>query len=139
MKNLKPEMIEKAKAAKSAEELLALAKENNVEMTADEAKTCFAQLNPKSGELDDDDLDAVSGGAGGCGDPTNKDLFPEGSKMRRKKGPCVCGNNVWIAKHSWDVTARRECISPTCSTCGRGSGDYIPSSRDMSDYFELIG
>ena len=62
MKNLTPEMIEKAKVAKSAEELLALAKENNVEMTADEAATCFAQLNPKSGELNDDDLDLVSGG-----------------------------------------------------------------------------
>ena len=63
MKNLKPEMIEKAKEAKSAEELLELAKENNVEMTADEAATYFAQLGPKSGELDDDDLDAVAGGA----------------------------------------------------------------------------
>ena len=62
MKNLKPEMIEKAKAAKSAEELLELAKANGVEMTADEAATYFAQLNPKSGELDDDDLDNVSGG-----------------------------------------------------------------------------
>ena len=72
MKNLTPEMIEKAKAAKSAEELLELAKENNVEMTADEAATYFAQLNPKSGELDDDDLDAVAGG-GGCGEkPTPK-------------------------------------------------------------------
>ena len=30
MKNLKPEMIEKAKEAKSAEELLELAKENNL-------------------------------------------------------------------------------------------------------------
>ena len=66
MKNLTPEMIEKAKVAKSAEELLELAKANGVEMTADEAKTYFAQLNPKSGELDDDDLDAVSGGASGC-------------------------------------------------------------------------
>ena len=63
MKNLTPEMIEKAKAAKSAEELLALAKENGVEMTADEAATYFAQLNPKSGELSDDDLDSVAGGA----------------------------------------------------------------------------
>ena len=71
MKNLKPEMIEKAKAAKSAEELLALAKANGVEMTADEAATCFAQLNPKSGELDDDDLDAVAGGASGCGKQIN--------------------------------------------------------------------
>ena len=65
MNNLTPEMIEKAKAARSAEELLALAKENNVEVTEDEAKTYFAQINPKSGELDDDELDAVAGGA--CG------------------------------------------------------------------------
>ena len=73
MKNLTPEMIEKAKAAKTAEELLELAKANGVEMTADEAKTYFAQLNPKSGELSDDDLDAVAGG--GCGDSA-----PEGLK-----------------------------------------------------------
>ena len=72
MKNLTPEMIEKAKAAKSAEELLEIAKANGVEMTADEATTYFAQLNPKSGELDEDDLDAVAGG-GGCGkNPTPK-------------------------------------------------------------------
>ena len=63
MKNLTPEMIEKAKAAKSAEELLELAKANGVEMTEDEAATYFAQLNPTSGELSDDDLDAVAGGA----------------------------------------------------------------------------
>ena len=63
MTNLNHEMIEKAKAAKSAEELLELAKANGVEMTADEAATYFAQLAPKSGELDDDDLDAVAGGA----------------------------------------------------------------------------
>ena len=64
MKNLKPEMIEKAKVAKTAEELLEIAKANNIDMTADEAATYFAQLNPKSGELDDDELDNVSGG--GC-------------------------------------------------------------------------
>ena len=62
MKNFNTEMIEKEKAAKSAEELLALAKENGVEMTVDEAKTYFAQLTPQSGELNDDDLDLVSGG-----------------------------------------------------------------------------
>ena len=68
MKNLKPEMIEKAKVAKSAEELLTLAKENNVEMTADEAKIYYAQLNPKSGELDNDELETVVGGCGGSKD-----------------------------------------------------------------------
>ena len=74
MKNLTPEMIEKAKAARSAEELLALAKENNVEMTEEEAKTYFAQLNPKSGELDDDDLDAVAGGA--CSNDGDSHICP---------------------------------------------------------------
>ena len=63
MMNFNAEMIEKAKAAKSAEELLEIAKDNGEEMTADEAKSYFAQLNPKSGELDDDDLDNVAGGA----------------------------------------------------------------------------
>ena len=61
---LNEEMIAKAKEAKSVEELLALAKANNVELTEEEAKAYFAQLNPKSGELDDDELDAVAGG--GC-------------------------------------------------------------------------
>ena len=71
MKNFNAEMIEKAKTVKSAEELLELAKASNVEMTADEAATYFAQLNPKSGELDDDDLDAVAGGA--CADSNDND------------------------------------------------------------------
>ena len=66
MKNFNAEMIEKAKAAKSAEELLELAKANGMEITADEAATYFAQLGPKSGELNDNDLDAVAGG--GCND-----------------------------------------------------------------------
>ena len=74
MNNLTPEMIEKAKAARSAEELLALAKENNVEMTEEEAKTYFAQLNPKCGELDDDDLDAVAGGA--CSNDGDSHICP---------------------------------------------------------------
>lgn len=57
------ELIEKAKQAKSAEELLSLAKENEIELSGDEAKEYFEQLN-KSGELSDEELDNVSGG--GC-------------------------------------------------------------------------
>ena len=64
MIKLTSELIEKAKSAKTAEELLALAKENSVELTAEEAAAYFAQLNPASGELSDDELDSVSGG--GC-------------------------------------------------------------------------
>ena len=57
------ELFEKAKEAKSAEELLSLAKENGVELTKEEAQEYFAQLN-KSGELSDEELDNVAGG--GC-------------------------------------------------------------------------
>ena len=60
MMNFNAEMIEKAKAAKSAEELLEIAKANGVEMTADEAKTYFEQFNANS--LDDDLLEGVAGG-----------------------------------------------------------------------------
>lgn len=38
MKNVTPELIEKAKIAKNAEELFALAKENKVEMTEEASK-----------------------------------------------------------------------------------------------------
>ena len=58
---LTPELLEKAKLAKSAEELIALAKENGVELTAESANAYFAQLH-KTGELPDDELDSVAGG-----------------------------------------------------------------------------
>ena len=59
-----PELIEKAKSAKTPEELMALAKENGMELTEESAKAYFEQLNPKTGELADEELDNVSGG--GC-------------------------------------------------------------------------
>ena len=61
MNNLTPALIAKAKAATSAEELLKLAKENGVELSEEEAKTCFEQLQANS-EVSDDELEAVSGG-----------------------------------------------------------------------------
>lgn len=64
MINMNEELIKQAKAVNSSEELMHLAKENNMELTEEEAATYFAQLNCGSGELDDDELDSVSGG--GC-------------------------------------------------------------------------
>ena len=63
MTHFNEEAIAKAKQAKSVEELLTLAKESGVEMTAEQAQDIFAQLNPKSGALADDQLDNVAGGA----------------------------------------------------------------------------
>ena len=50
---LTKELIEKAKTAKSAEELLAMAKAENINFTAEEAAKAFAELN-KTGELSDE-------------------------------------------------------------------------------------
>ena len=47
------ELLEKAKTAKTAEELLAMAKAENIEISAEEAAKAFAELN-KTGELSDE-------------------------------------------------------------------------------------
>ena len=62
---LSNDLIAKAKQAKTAEELLTLVKESGMEMTEESAKAYFEQLSSKTGELADDELDNVSGGA--CG------------------------------------------------------------------------
>ena len=80
------ELIEKAKEAKSAEELLAMAKAEGVELTEEQAKEYFARLNPASGEMSDDELNAVAGG--GCGGSSEeKDRFL-GKYVKRYNGGC---------------------------------------------------
>ena len=60
--NFTAEQIAKAKAAKSAEELLAFSKECNFALTEDEAKFYFGQWH-REGELADKELSDVSGGS----------------------------------------------------------------------------
>ena len=108
MKYLTPEMIEKAKAAKSAEELLEIAKANGMELTSDEATAYFAQLNPKSGEISDDDLDSVAGGA--C----QSKQKPFEKKVRVTSGQtCTCGTNIGILKpygqYAFDYVLCEQC------------------------------
>lgn len=64
MVKITAEMMEKAKRAESAEHLQILAKEGGMEITLEEAKEYFGQLKAQSGELADEELDAVAGG--GC-------------------------------------------------------------------------
>lgn len=69
MKKFSDELIEKAKQAQNADELLALLKANGMPIGNEEAEKLFTRLNPKQGELSDDELDNVSGG--GCGQSNN--------------------------------------------------------------------
>ncbi len=57
--------LEKAKEAGSAEELVKLAKEHSIDITEEKAEKYLAKIknSTKNGELEDDDLDSVSGGA----------------------------------------------------------------------------
>ena len=115
MKNLTPEMIEKAKAAKSAEELLEIAKANNIEMTADEAATYFAQLNPKSGELSDDDLDNVAGGA--CGN----DVRWKTVRITSEHACPKCSGKIGTVKPIDSIGGTMIC----CNNCGAEIVRYI--------------
>ena len=85
-----PEQLAKAKQAKSVEELLALAKENGMELTEEEAKNYFAELN-KEGEIADEELDNVSGGCGSYERPdvVNVEVVSEGVYRCPK-----CGHNM---------------------------------------------
>ena len=61
--NFTAELIEKAKRAKTVEELQEFAKAENIELSAEEAIKAFAELH-KTGELSDDELGNVAGGCG---------------------------------------------------------------------------
>lgn len=57
------EILEKAKTAKSAEEIMNIMRENGAEDFSEEtAKTYFDFFNKKSGELSDEELENAAGG-----------------------------------------------------------------------------
>ncbi len=115
------ELLQKAKECKSAEELLALAKENNVEMTAEEAAAKFAALN-NAGELSDDELENAAGG--GC------TVEVVGRRAIPKPGQVFTVTHLPTAEH-FECRACKEiyfrCTSVTekyvhcvCTKCGDG-------------------
>ena len=55
------EMLEKAKTVEPVEELIRLAKEKEVEVTEEQIRK-FYEMNHKTGELSDDELNNVAGG-----------------------------------------------------------------------------
>lgn len=118
MTNFTPELIAKAKVATSAEKLFALAKENGMEITEEEAKTYFAQLNA-NGAVSDEELDLV---AGGCGE-----TYQDGDIVKFFDGTtCSCGCSTCMI-----------CESPNlpygayvrCTNCQTIIFDRIPYDR----------
>lgn len=58
----KEEVLGKAVQCNNAEELMALAEENGIGLTAEAAAKLFSVISPKYSELTEDELDAVAGG-----------------------------------------------------------------------------
>ena len=94
--NITKELFEKAKTAKSAEELLEMAKAENIELTEEEAEKAFAELH-KSGEISDEELDNVAGGCSPSGPP------------KYNVGDCV------KYYYQYDVSLTGSITSTTCS------------------------
>ena len=91
------ELLEKAKTAKSAEELLAMAKAEKIELTEEEATKAFAELN-KNGELSDEELDNV---AGGCEGRTPKFSVNDRVSHKGSDGKEVYGTVVRIGQEKY--------------------------------------
>ena len=127
------EIIAKAKETKTVEELMALAKENGIELNEEDAKTYFSYLHPKTGELSDEELDNVAGG--GCYHSSGNLLTTCGYKCKHYeegrtsgvKGTCYrCkywdndpggsggGGSLWVKIMDviMDVAAPRQCFHP---------------------------
>ena len=96
--NISKELIEKAKTAKSAEELLEMAKAENIELTEAQAAKAFAELS-KNGELSDEELDNVAGG--GCGGRTPKFSVNDRVSHKGSDGKEVYGTVVRVGEEKY--------------------------------------
>ena len=122
MKNFTPELITKAKAAKSAEELQEIAKASGVALSAMEAKSYYAQLNT-TGAVDDDDLEVVAGGGFFCGsDDEAKSNSLLGKKVRMLDGSICpkCRGNIGTVVHKLTASGSSNSngMHIICDKCG---------------------
>ena len=106
----KKELLEKAKAAKTPEEIQAIAKENGIEdFSLESAKAYYEQLH-KEGELSDEELDNVAGGACYTDDgrmvTTIANFCEDGHRCKK------CGRNFIHEGHAPDWFE-----GPNCKDC----------------------
>ncbi len=96
--NLTPELISKAKAATSAEELIKIAEGEGVKLDEKDAEFFFSKMNESGGELADEELEAVAGG--GCGND-------EPSPYPRHDWDWSCDHQQ---DYAWDSMWQGECL-----------------------------
>ena len=108
-------IVEKIKSVGSADEVLAIAKECNVEITPEEANKYFYQIH--SGELSDDELDGVAGGyacsSGRVGDTV---------RVTSGETCSTCGSDIGIVE-KWGTLGDRVVLCKTCNKVIGFEGD----------------
>lgn len=118
-------LFEQAKSAKSAEELMSIAKTAGVDMGEENAKQLFGRLH-QSGELADEELDSVAGG--GC-KSEEVDIY-QGRRFKPIACPiysprqCSCGCTTFIVESSgsWDFEGAYKgsiILTARCEQCGK--------------------
>lgn len=106
--SLSEEMIEKkAKEAKSAEDLLNIAKESGAEITLEEAQQIFDEIK-KPADVSDDELDTITGGAGEA-------LIRESKKNGAVCSKCGADLEVEIKKAFLGFSSKKS----VCKVCGK--------------------
>ncbi len=139
------EIIEKAKNAKSAEEIAEIAKENGTQISLKYAEKLFEALK-KSGEISDAELEnAAGGGCGAPGDPVEYMKEYYGIHINCNKGvffdkfetywKCkICGasmiqnplfGSVNLCNHARDMFG----LSVSCQNCGWFEGGKCTCKR----------
>ncbi len=97
-------ILEKARKAGSVDELIALGRENGIDLNEKDAAAYYDALD-KSGEIDDDDLDSVSGGACYTDDGYLKTTIGHSCKYyERQSGvnPSALDNTCYACKYWGD-------------------------------------
>lgn len=130
------ELIKKAKNAQSVEDLLLLAKKENIELTEEQAREYFSKLHPSMGELSDDELDSVSGG--GCGGYASASLNGHYYKLVNdrtdscNKFVCrACGGGRGNHAAWCDLT---EGLGDVCMCCNYNGGHQLIGDYCMLQY-----
>ena len=86
------ELLAKAKETKTPEELMAFAKENNMEMTEESAKAYFDLIHPKTGDIPESELDNVSGG--GCHADDGREIVRNAATKMSLQALALCSANA---------------------------------------------
>lgn len=119
---LSKELLEQAKSAKSAEDILAAAAEKGIKLSAEEAEKYYTQLH-QEGAVADDELDNVSGGCMDVEDVRSTDL-------KCSNTSCLISvyGRAFLGYYGPDYTC-------DCSTCGQGKLYVVGWTTQDGSYY----